>query len=70
MAPECQGVPLAMCQQMAQNSIGMAGGQAIAGILVRCTAAPCTDRQGEGDTVITLADGTTSTSGWGYATAE
>jgi hypothetical protein len=70
VAPDCQGVPLAMCQQMAQSSISTAGGQAIIGIVVRCTAAACTDKQGEGDTVITLADGTTSTSGWAYATAE
>jgi hypothetical protein len=70
VAPECLGVPLATCQQMAQSSIGVAGGPAIVGILVRCTAAVCTDKQGEGDTVITLADGTTSTSGWGYASAE
>lgn len=70
MAPECQGVPPATCQQTAQSSIGVVGGQAIVGILVRCTAAACTDKHGEGDTVITLADGTTSTSGWGYATAD
>lgn len=68
--PQCQGVPLATCQQMAESSISTAGGQAIVGIIVRCTAAACTDKQGEGETVITLADGTTSTSGWGYATAE
>ena len=64
--PTCQGIPLASCRQVAGGSFESGHG-AIVSILVRCTKNPCTSASGEGDTIVTYADGTQSTSGWGYA---
>jgi hypothetical protein len=65
--PECQGIPTAMCRQMASNGLSSdASHGAVVKIVVRCTKVPCTDTSGEGDTVMTFADGTTQNSGWGY----
>lgn len=65
--PQCQSVPAAMCKRMAEASLGTVGDLVVVQIVVRCSAPSCTDSQGEGDTLVTYADGTTSTSGWGYA---
>jgi hypothetical protein len=64
--PTCQGIPLTNCRQVAGGSF-QSGHGAIVSILVRCTKNPCTAASGEGDTLVTYADGTQSTSGWGYA---
>ncbi len=69
VAPECLGVPLGKCQEMAQTALVTEGGKVIVGIVVRCTVDACTDQGGEGETVITLADGSTSKVGWAYASA-
>jgi hypothetical protein len=69
VAPQCVGVPLESCQSIAQSAANM-GGQAVIQIVVTCTKMPCTDKQGEGDMVVTFADGTTNKSGWGYAGAD
>jgi hypothetical protein len=69
VAPECLGVPLGKCQEMARSAVGIEDGQVIVQIVVRCTADACTDTQGEGETVVTMADGSTSKTGWGYASA-
>lgn len=66
VAPQCIGVPAASCQSIAQSSVSV-GGQTVVKIVVSCGDSPCTDEQGEGEMVITFADGTTQTSGWGYA---
>lgn len=63
--PTCQGVPLATCRDMGSNF--ESGHGAVVSILVRCTINPCTATAGQGDTVITYADGTQSTGGWGYS---
>ena len=66
--PVCQGVPASMCRTMAESTPADDPGHgAVIQIVVRCTKPPCTDENGEGDTVTTFADGTTQTSGWGYA---
>ena len=64
--PQCVGVPAASCQSIAQSAAGM-GTQVVTQIVVTCTKVPCTDKEGEGDMVVTFADGTTSKSSWGYA---
>lgn len=64
--PTCQGIPLASCRQVAGGSFQSGHGDVVS-ILVRCTKNPCTSTSGEGDTLVTYADGTQSTSGWGYA---
>jgi streptogramin lyase len=66
VAPICQGVPVDQCNQMATGMEDPTHG-AVVQIVVRCTKPPCTEKSGEGDTVITYGDGTTSTSGWGYS---
>jgi hypothetical protein len=65
--PQCQGVPDSMCRTMAETAFGELSDQAVVRILVRCGAPPCTDKHGVGDTVVSYADGTTSTSAWEYA---
>jgi hypothetical protein len=45
---------------------GDSTGPEVRTILVRCTVNPCSETTGTGDTVITYADGTTSTGGWNY----
>lgn len=65
--PHCQGVPASMCRTMAETAFGEVSDQGVVHIVVRCGKPPCTDAHGEGDTVVTYADGTTRTSGWEYA---
>jgi hypothetical protein len=69
VAPICQGVPIDQCNQMASSMGPETGHGAIVQIVVRCTKAACTEKDGEGDTVVTYADGTTSSSGWGYSSS-
>lgn len=66
VAPQCQGVPVSMCRTMAETAFGELSNQEVAQIVVRCTRLPCTDDQGEGDTIVTYADGTIRTSSWEY----
>jgi len=66
VAPQCVGVPVQSCQSIAQSAANM-GGQAVIQIVVTCTKVPCTDKEGEGDMIVTFADGTTNKSSWGYA---
>lgn len=67
--PVCQGVPQGPCRDRALETVGADPNRAaIRGILVRCTAASCTDASGTGQTIVTYGDGGTSTSDWGYET--
>jgi hypothetical protein len=71
VVPVCLGVPDAMCRQNAGTDFAAAGIHGgVVKIVVSCSKKPCTDKTGEGDTVITFGDGTTQTMGWAYATAE
>jgi hypothetical protein len=65
--PICQGVPLSMCRTMAETAFGELSAETVVGILVRCTAPPCTEKHGTGDTTVSYADGTTRSSAWEYA---
>jgi len=65
--PRCIGVPAANCQSLAQSSMADVGGRIVAQIVIRCSNKGCTDKHGEGETVVTFADGTTRTINWGYA---
>ncbi len=68
--PICQGVPPSLCQDMARSAISNNGtGVGIVKIVIRCTKAPCTDTRGEGDSTVTLADGSEQESGWAFETA-
>jgi hypothetical protein len=67
--PECQGVPDSYCFDMATGWGDDGGHGAVIQIVVRCTKVPCTEKNGEGDTVVTFADGTSSTSSWGYSSS-
>jgi len=66
--PVCVGVPAESCIEMATSAVAglPRGGPAVASITVRCTAV-CTPTNGEGETVVQFADGTSTTSGWGYS---
>ncbi len=68
--PVCVGIPQEQCQQNAAGDFPDAavhGG--VVRIVVTCKKNPCTNDAGEGDTVVTFADGTTQSIGWGYASA-
>ena len=66
--PVCQGVPAGPCRDRAVEFVASSEDvRDIRSIVVRCTAASCTDVQGEGETLITFADGDVLTSSWGYA---
>jgi hypothetical protein len=70
IAPICRGVPFTQCRDTAASFVEPdAGHGAVVAITVRCTKNPCTDTTGEGDIVITYADGTTTNGGWGYSNA-
>ena len=70
VVPVCLGVPADQCEEFARTSVEeIADVTTIAAITVRCTTT-CTDREGEGQTVLTLADGTTTTHQWNYMTGE
>jgi hypothetical protein len=66
--PMCLAVPDTTCLELATSAMSglPRGGPAVASITVRCTAT-CTPTNGEGDTVVRFADGTSITSGWGYS---
>jgi hypothetical protein len=66
VTPACQGVPAGPCRNAATNMVENAGGRLIRTIVVRCTAAVCTEAKGEGATTLTFGDGTTETSNWSY----
>lgn len=64
--PQCIGIGLAWCRQMAIDALGsVPAGAAPAAIVVRCTRA-CSLTHGDGTTIVTLSDGTTSSVGWSY----
>ena len=65
--PVCQGVPISMCETMAETAFGELSDQSVVQILVRCGQPPCTSEHGVGDTVVTYADRTVRTSAWEYA---
>jgi hypothetical protein len=67
IAPICRGVPFTQCRDMAASFAEPDAGHGVpVAITVTCTKNPCTDTTGEGDVVITYADGTQTTGGWGY----
>ena len=71
VAPVCLGVPAESCQQNATADFPDAAAHGgVVKIVVRCTKNPCTGASGEGDTVITFADGETRTVGWAYMSAQ
>lgn len=67
VVPACLGVPRAKCEEFARAgaSDSVPAGQTVASITVRCTKT-CTETNGDGETLVTLTDGTTRTSGWQY----
>lgn len=65
--PVCQGVPADRCRELALEAVTANDGLGdIRSIVVRCAAPACTALEGEGETRITLEDGSTTTSSWGY----
>lgn len=70
VVPVCLGVPADQCEEFARTSAdAIADWTTIASITVRCTTT-CTDRDGDGQTLLTLSDGTSTTADWGYTTGE
>jgi hypothetical protein len=67
-APTCEGLPAQPCAEWAASAaMSVSDASQIASIVVRCRPGPCDDTRGEGETVVTLLDGTTTTSGWSYS---
>lgn len=65
--PICIGVPPERCHETALGAMPVPDGRpAVLSIVVRCTRPSCTDVSGQGDMVVTYADGTTTESSWGY----
>jgi hypothetical protein len=52
---------------MAEIAFEELSAESVAQLVVSCTATPCTDTQGAGDTLVRYEDGSTSTSSWQYA---
>jgi hypothetical protein len=63
--PSCLGVPPGWCRDLAVDLNVGGDPSAVVSIVLRCAAA-CTETRGEGSTVVTLKDGSTLESGWGY----
>lgn len=65
--PQCNGVPIAMCELMAETAFGELSTEGVEHVLVRCGALePCTLDRGVGETIVTYADGSTKSSAWEY----
>jgi hypothetical protein len=64
--PTCIGLAQRLCNDMARNVMteGMPGSVMVS-VVVTCTAV-CNDRIGQGTTIATYDDGTTTTDQWGY----
>lgn len=69
--PTCVGVDPAMCLEVARQMASEvpAGRPPIVALDVRCTSV-CTASKAEGEVLITLADGTTMTTGWAQESME
>jgi hypothetical protein len=67
VVPVCLGVPRAQCEEFARAAASdpVSAGLTVESITVRCTKT-CTETNGEGESLVTLTDGTTRTSGWSY----
>ena len=66
----CVGVAATACHDQAVSAMfgaATTGGAAVARIAVRCAISTCSETAGQGTTVVTYADGTTTTSSWEYA---
>lgn len=68
----CQGIDPESCQRMALDaSVSQRPGEPpIRTVLIRCATPPCTPAEGNGETILIYADGTSEASGsWGHSTA-
>jgi hypothetical protein len=65
--PVCIGVVEQLCHDMASSAISelRPGSPAVESITVRCKTV-CLPTKAEGETLVLFADGTSTTSGWGY----
>lgn len=67
-APVCTGLPLDVCRQAAEASVAETPpSKRISGIAVTCTALPCTRERGDTAIEIKFADGSATSSGYGWA---
>jgi hypothetical protein len=68
----CEAIDAESCRLMAQNvNVSQRPGTApVRTVLVRCTTPPCTPAEGNGETILLYADGSSeSVGGWGYGSA-
>jgi len=67
----CTGVPASHCPSLVREAEDMArpGGPAVASIVIRAVNPPCTEQACQGETLVTFADGTSASSGWGWQAA-
>jgi len=68
VAPTCVGVDAVTCETQALSSVSTLeqdAGEVVA-ITVRCRPGPCTPTTGDGETLITFADGQSTTVSWTY----
>ena len=66
--PICVGLPAAQCTGMAVDvMLEATAGSTVVSIVVTCTTR-CDATTGQGSTVVTYDDGTTTTHQWGYST--
>jgi hypothetical protein len=64
--PSCGGVPRQTCIDLAASAVAGIDPASIVTIELRCVPAACTNERGDGETLVTLVDGSTHTSEWGY----
>ncbi|HET9436365.1 MAG TPA: hypothetical protein VFO50_05865 [Candidatus Limnocylindrales bacterium] len=68
VTPICIGIPAIWCERQAADAMSHLNGAdpaTVVGVVIRCTGT-CTDERGDGDEVVTLADGTRLESQWAY----
>ena len=67
--PTCIGLDSTSCENMAAQWAGLvrSGDGEILSIVVRCTAGPCTPTRGDGETMVTFADGDARAVAWSYS---
>ena len=65
---ECVGLPPGRCPGavLEAQQLAVPGGPAIVSIRIRAVNPPCTEQACQGETLVSFADGTTSSSSWGW----
>ena len=65
--PVCAGIAPASCQAIGESVMGdVRPSKRVVGLAIQCRVGPCDERKGDAEVTITLADGTSQTTGYAW----